>query len=579
MNFFGTTTATWMLALAMSLGFSSCRLVSSLGGGGQEDAPYGKETQLAYFEGQAHLLKGDLEDAYASFLKCADAEPDEVAFHFQLGKIDLELKRYEAAEQHLDRAAELEPDNTWVLYHRGEARLAQGNGPGAELDWTPFVVARPGDLEALLECADRLLREGHVLPTLNLLSNYEEQVGHDEDVRTEALRIVEQTADPKNLGQFLERSREDFPQSDLFQLQWARYLMATGDLDASHEELKMLAKRRTDWGLVQFELAELWTRKDDIPAALPHLKRAMSSDDVPVESKLRVLLGYGILAQEDPEFQTPFTELLERMMERHGEEPAVVEMACDWAYQNGRLDDALDLALNLLELAPGSVESWTNLMAIRVELDQWEAMAADAESAIARFPLDPLLYYYHGLALRETKQSAKAVKAFEGGLNVLLDNPILEGALASSLAAALRDLGELDKSEQAFERSLNAVEDAYVLNNHAYYLAGRYSVEKGKQRLERALECSSRANALMPEEGNFMDTQAYILFKLGRYDEGLEWILRAQQNGMAGDAVALEHEGDIRWALGEKEAAREVWRRALEAGGDEKVLNPKIARP
>ena len=391
MNFFGTTTATWMLALAVSLGFSSCRLVSSLGGGGQEDAPYGKETQLAYFEGQAHLLKGDLEDAYSSFLKCADAEPDEVAFHFQLGKIDLELKRYEAAEQHLDRAAELEPDNTWVLYQRGEARLAQGNGPGAELDWTPFVVARPGDLEALLECADRLLREGHVLPTLNLLSNYEEQVGHDEDVRTEALRIVEQTADPKNLGQFLERCREDFPESDLFQLQWARYLMATGDLDASHEELKMLAKRLPDWGLVQFELAELWTRKDDIPAALPHLKRAMSSDDVPVESKLRVLLGYGILAQEDPEFHTPFTELLERMMERHGEEPAVVEMACDWAYQNGRLDDALDLALTLLELAPGSVESWTNLMAIRVELVQWEAMAADAESAIARFTLDPLL--------------------------------------------------------------------------------------------------------------------------------------------------------------------------------------------
>ena len=164
---------------------------------------------------------------------------------------------------------------------RGEARLAQGNGPGAEQDWTPFVVARPGDLEALLECADCLLREGHVLPTLNLLSNYEEQVGHDEDVRTEALRIVEQTADPKNLGQFLERSRKDFPESDLFQLQWARYLMATGDLDASHEELKMLAKRSPDWGLVQFELAELWTRKDDIPAALPHLKRAMSSDDVP----------------------------------------------------------------------------------------------------------------------------------------------------------------------------------------------------------------------------------------------------------------------------------------------------------
>jgi len=171
MRFFGTTTATWMLALAASLGFSSCRPVPSRGGGVQESVPYGKETQLAYFEGQAHLLKGDLEDAYASFLQCADAEPDEVAFHYQLGKIDLELKRYEAAEAHLNCAVDLEPDNTWALFHRGEARLAQGNGPGAEEDWTPFVVARPGDLEALLECGVRPLRDGHVLPTLNPLSH------------------------------------------------------------------------------------------------------------------------------------------------------------------------------------------------------------------------------------------------------------------------------------------------------------------------------------------------------------------------------------------------------------------------
>ena len=249
MRLMGTTSAAWMLALALSLSFSSCRLVSSLGKGNAADVPYGKETQLAYFEGQGHLLKGDLEDAYASFLTCADAQPEEVAFHFQLGKIDLELERHEAAELHLDRAAELEPDNTWVLYHRGLARLAQGNGAGAEEDWTPYVVARPGDLEALLECVDRLLSEGHVLPALNLMSNYESQVGNDEDVRTEALRIVEQTADPKNLGQFLEQARKDFPESDIFQLQWARYLMATGELEACYTELQSLAQRRPNWGV------------------------------------------------------------------------------------------------------------------------------------------------------------------------------------------------------------------------------------------------------------------------------------------------------------------------------------------
>lgn len=560
----------------IGLALTGCQPMNSLTG---TSVPYGKETQLAYFEGQGHLLKGDYEDAYASFLSCAESEPEEMAFHYQLGKIDLKLERFEAAELHLDRAHDLEPDNTWVLYHRGLARLGQGNGEGAEQDWTPFVTARPGDLEALLECSDLLLREGHVLPTLNLLYNYEENVGHDEDVRTEALRIVELTADPEGVGQFLERAREDFPESDTFQLQWARYLMATGDLDACQVELTALSARRPNWGKVAFEWAEYWTRKEDLPAALPHLEKAMASDDVAVESKLRVLVGYGYLAQGDPEFEAPYTSLLDRMMKHHGDEPAVVEMACDWAYQNKRFDEALGLALTLVELAPGAVETWTNLMAIRIDMKDWGAMVEDAEQAIARFPLEPALYYFQGTALRENGQDDQAVKAFKAGLGVVLDNPVLEGALASQLAWSHRSLGEYDRSEDAFERSLRAYEDAIVLNNHAYFMATRKDIDATPERLARALECSTRANELAPGEGNFMDTQAHVLFMMGSHGEALQWILNAQENGMAGDPVALEHEGDIRWALGQKEAAREVWQKALDFGGDQKVLTPKINRP
>ena len=137
---------------------------------------------------------------------------------------------------------------------------------------------------------------------------------------------------------------------------------------------------------MHFELAELVTRKGRVPDALPHLRKAMASDDVAVERKVRVLLGYGLFAQEDEAFAAAYDALLDVMMSRHGDEPGVVELACDWAYQHNRLDEARGLAEDLLLLAPSAVESWTNLLAILVDLSAWSDMADRAGLAVEHFP-------------------------------------------------------------------------------------------------------------------------------------------------------------------------------------------------
>ena len=76
-----------------------------------------------------------------------------------------------------------------------------------------------------------------------------------------------------------------------------------------------------------------------------------------------------------------------------------------------------------------------------------------------------------------------------------------------------------------------------------------------------------------------MDTHAHVLYKLGRFEEALTWILDAQEHGMAGDPVALEHEGDIRWSLGDYDGAHQAWQGARDGGGDPDVLTPKLQRP
>jgi len=574
---------TWVLrgmaAVAALALLPGCSMLSSMGRGNAEaDLPYSEEVQRAWFEGQGHLLKGDLEDAYASFLTCAEAEPDEFTFHYNLGKIDLELTRFEAAERHLNTAVELAPGNSWVAHARGLARLGLGDGDGAAEDFKTYVTDRPGDLEAVAECTWLLEREGHVGPALGMLAHYETTVGLDPDVRLEALGLVEQVAEPKELGMFLAKAVEDFPGEEVFGLQLARWYLATGNDDAGLAQLLVVLERSPDWGMVHLELGEYYGGNLQFEKALQHLAVAFASDEVPLENKLQMTLAFGIGAPADQVVAEGYKMLTKLLDTHHGDDPKVLEFVMDQAYFEGDLDKAVANAERVVELVPGSLEPWTNLLALRAELRQWEAVLAESEQALARFPLEPLLYYHQGVALSELGRSADAATALRGGLAVVVDDPTTESGLAARLAYALRDLNDYDGAEAAFERSLAALEDPYVLNNHAYFLATRHSLPEGRALLERALECSALANERMPDEGNFMDTHATVLFKLQRFDEALDWIVRAQANGMAGVAVALEHEGDIRRALGDEAGAKQAYRAALEAGGNPKVLNPKLSR-
>ena len=251
MMFSRTTWTTWMLALA-ELAPAAAKLVSSVGG--NEACPTARKPSLRTSKAKDTCSKEITKMPTQVFLKCAESQPEEVAFHFQLGKIDLKLERFEAAENHMDRAASLEPQNTWVRYHRGLARLAQGNGEGAEEDWTPLCRRGQG-FGGAPGMRGPLLSEGHIMPTLNLLDNYEDEVGKTKTCAPKPCAWSSKPPTPRAWDSSFKPPK-DFPESDIFQLQWARYL-AVDDLDASPNRADRLGPtRRPNWGRVSFEWAE-----------------------------------------------------------------------------------------------------------------------------------------------------------------------------------------------------------------------------------------------------------------------------------------------------------------------------------
>jgi tetratricopeptide (TPR) repeat protein len=137
------------------------------------------------------------------------------------------------------------------------------------------------------------------------------------------------------------------------------------------------------------------------------------------------------------------------------------------------------------------------------------------------------------------------------------------------LATAYLGQKRFDKAEESLQAVLEYnPDDVLALNNLGYHLAddGR-KLPEAETMIRRAVELNrderARAGNPVPENGIYLDSLGWVLFRRGKLAEARAVFEQAVAfpEG-AGDPVVWDHYGDVLYKLGEKEKAREAWRKA-----------------
>jgi tetratricopeptide (TPR) repeat protein len=94
--------------------------------------------------------------------------------------------------------------------------------------------------------------------------------------------------------------------------------------------------------------------------------------------------------------------------------------------------------------------------------------------------------------------------------------------------------------------------------------------ERGEN-LDEALSMIERAVKAEPDNEAFLDSLAWVLFKLKRNEEALMWMQKAIAKSEEPDATLFDHLGDIYLELNKPELARDAYSKSLVAKPDEKI--------
>jgi tetratricopeptide (TPR) repeat protein len=132
-------------------------------------------------------------------------------------------------------------------------------------------------------------------------------------------------------------------------------------------------------------------------------------------------------------------------------------------------------------------------------------------------------------------------------------------------------LGDLQKMEQELRAIIAREPDnATAMNALGYTLANK------TDRYEEAEQLIARALQLDPGEPAILDSMGWVKYRLGNYPEALDYLRQAYE--LFPDPEVAAHLGEVLWALGQQQTAREVWSTALEGNPQHTVLIETIQR-
>jgi tetratricopeptide (TPR) repeat protein len=542
---------------------------------------HGKRAQITaiFLDATKARLAGELPKAAQLYEACLKLDPQNAAAMFELSKL-YHAGGSPARALELAKAAQrAQPDNIWYRFLLADLYLQADRISDAVAVYRDVLVRWPDRYEVYFQLAGALGYAQKVDEARQVYRDLEARIGSNEEIVMHEFELLANAHRLQEARELLEKASTKHPEQLQYMSMLAEVYDELGLPEKALEQYRKVLVLDPNDSMTRIALAEHYYSTGKLTEAYAELRVAFADPDLDVDAKMQVLLGFYEMTRPNeasgPDQQRVMLErsygLIEALELAHPESGKPNTIHGDFLLRDGKYPEAREQFRRALAKEQDKYPIWQQVLQLDLQLSDHAALHADALAAIERFPSQPEVYLYNGVALTNLRRFTEAAETLTIGRGLVVDNLPLEAQFWSSLGEAYYEAAKYVESDKAFDKALQLEpENPTTLNNYAYYLSVR------GEHLDRARSMSRKSNELAPGQPSYLDTYAWVLFRMGEYVEARTYIEKALQAGGSGEAVLVEHYGDILYKLGEKNAAMEQWRSAQRMGGASQLIDRKV---
>lgn len=565
--------------------------------------PLRAKARYYYLEGARRQASGQMAEAYELYKKAytIDSGYKEAASAYGINRLMVQTDTMQSERELLRSMRMMRPFVEAYPAEEFEARayayLASRLDSLSESIriYERLVEQKPSETFNLLQLADLYMAAKRNEKALETLNRFESIEGKSSQLSLKKMSFMLSSLD--TLGAIKEGDEliKWNPREPSFHILKGNLYELLGKNDSTLACYLRAEALNPENGEAKIALAQYYRNIGDSVGYDRKIYETLLSEDFEMEDKLSLLGEYLQTLLNSSGDTSRGDHLFEVIMEQYPHEAQVLDLSARYSAAKGDYAVATEQIEYAIDQNPVNVEYWGQLMRYQLADDKPDdAMLSFSRSGQYLEPTYPLLLMYATAASLE-KDYAEAEQAYARLLgqvdselpltDSITDNRLRRSlnydglAHVSSLYNLLGDMyyqaGEPDKAFRAYDNSLFFLQDnPSTLNNYAYFLT-----ENGGD-LDKAYKMSKTAIEREPENPTYLDTFAWVLFKLKDYKEALEYQLKAvaiaEDAGETETAEFYSHLGDILFMNHQPEEAVENWKKALQLEPDNTVLKKKV---